>query len=460
MSVKYVAMKLISFVDKGSYSNIVLNDAFKEFYLTAKEKAFITEIFYGVLRNKNFLDYMIEKNTKVIKKEWIRNLLRISIYQLTFMSSDAKGVVWEATEIAKKHGIAISKFINGTLRNYLRNKDLEIKKLHDEKNYEILYSIPQYFCDILEKQYGSENLNQAIISLKKIPYLSVRVNKLKYSEEEFEEFLKEKDIQIIKKVDSVYYVNSGLIINSKEFKEGKIIAQDASSYLAIIFPSLNSLEFKEGKIIAQDASSYLAAKNLGVKSDDLVLDICAAPGGKTAVLAEEMKNKGEIIAIDIHQHKKKLIEENMKKLGIDIVKATVLDARNVNKQGRKFDKILVDVPCSGYGVIRKKPEILYTKNRENIEELASLQLEILNSAADILKDGGELIYSTCTIISQENTENVEKFLNERKEFKVKALNIPENVSGEYDKLGGFSINYKEEIMDNFYIIKLIKEEKC
>ena len=434
MSVKYVAMKLISFVDKGSYSNIVLNDAFKEFYLTAKEKAFITEIFYGVLRNKNFLDYMIEKNTKVIKKEWIRNLLRISIYQLTFMSSDAKGVVWEATEIAKKHGIAISKFINGTLRNYLRNKDLEIKKLHDEKNYEILYSIPQYFCDILEKQYGSENLNQAIISLKKIPYLSVRVNKLKYSEEEFEEFLKEKDIQIIKKVDSVYYVNSGLIINSKEFKEGKIIAQDASS--------------------------YLAAKNLGVKSDDLVLDICAAPGGKTAVLAEEMENKGEIIAIDIHQHKKKLIEENMKKLGIDIVKATVLDARNVNKQGRKFDKILVDVPCSGYGVIRKKPEILYTKNRENVEELASLQLEILNSAADILKDGGELIYSTCTIISQENTENVEKFLNERKEFKVKTLNIPENVSGDYDKLGGFSINYKEEIMDNFYIIKLVKEEKC
>ena len=434
MSVKYVAMKLISFVDKGSYSNIVLNDAFKEFYLTAKEKAFITEIFYGVLRNKNFLDYMIEKNTKVIKKEWIRNLLRISIYQLTFMSSDAKGVVWEATEIAKKHGIAISKFINGTLRNYLRNKDLEIKKLHDEKNYEILYSIPQYFCDILEKQYGSENLNQAIISLKKIPYLSVRVNKLKYSEEEFEEFLKEKDIQIIKKVDTVYYVNSGLIINSKEFKEGKIIAQDASS--------------------------YLAAKNLGVKPDDLVLDICAAPGGKTAVLAEEMENKGEIIAIDIHQHKKKLIEENMKKLGIDIVKATVLDARNVNKQGRKFDKILVDVPCSGYGVIRKKPEILYTKNRENVEELASLQLEILNSAADILKDGGELIYSTCTIISQENTENVERFLNERKEFKVKALNIPENVSGDYDKLGGFSINYKEEIMDNFYIIKLVKEEKC
>ena len=434
MSVKYVTMGLISKVDKGAYSNIVLNDAFREFFLSPKEKAFMTEIFYGVIRNKKFLDYIIERYTKDIRKEWIRNLLRISIYQITFMNSDDKGVVWEATELAKKYSVAISKFINGTLRNYLRNKDSELKRLDDEKNYEVLYSIPRWFYDTLEKQYGNDNLKQAITSLKKIPYLSVRVNKLKYSEEEFEEFLKEKDIQIIKKVDTVYYVNSGLIINSEEFKTGKIIAQDASS--------------------------YLAAKNLGVMPNELVLDICAAPGGKTAVLAEEMKNSGEVIAIDIHQHKIKLIDTNMKKLGIDIVKAIVMDARNVNKQGRKFDKILVDVPCSGYGVIRKKPEILYSKNKENIEELAKLQLEILNSAADILKDGGELIYSTCTITDEENTNNIEKFLKEREEFKVEKLYIPENVSGDYDKLGGFCINYKEEIMDNFYIIKLVKGEKC
>ena len=435
MNVKQVAINLISQVDKGAYSNIALNETFKTLNINSKEKAFLTEIFYGVIRNKKFLDYIIEKNTKEIKKEWIRNLLRISIYQITFMDSDNKGVVWEGTELAKKkYGIPISKFINGTLRNYLRNKDLELKKLYDEKNYEVLYSIPKWFCDILEKQYGNENLKQAITSLKKIPYLSVRVNKLKYTEKEFEEFLKEKDIQIIKKIDTVYYINSGLIINSEEFKTGKIIAQDASS--------------------------YLAAKNLGAMSNELVLDICAAPGGKTAVLAEQMENKGEIIAIDIHQHKIKLIETNMKKLGIDIVKAIVMDARNVNKQGRKFDKILVDVPCSGYGVIRKKPEILYSKNRENIEELAKLQLEILNSAADILKDGGELIYSTCTITDKENTDNIEKFLKERKEFKVEKLYIPENISGDYDKLGGFCINYKEEIMDNFYIIKLKKGEKC
>ena len=431
MNVKQVAINLISQVDKGTYSNIALNETFKTLDINSKEKAFITEIFYGVIRNKKFLDYIIEKNTKEIKKEWIRNLLRISIYQITFMDSDNKGVVWEGTELAKKkYGVAISKFINGTLRNYLRNKDSELKRLGDERNYELLYSIPKWFCDILEKQYGNDNLKQAITSLKKIPYLSVRVNKLKYSEEEFEEFLKEKDIQIIKKVDTVYYINSGLIINSEEFKTGKIIAQDASS--------------------------YLAARNLGVIPNELVLDICAAPGGKTAVLAENMENEGEIIAIDIHQHKIKLIDTNIKKLGIDIVKAIVMDARNVNKQGRKFDKILVDVPCSGYGVIRKKPEILYSKNRENIEELSKLQLEILNSAADILKDGGELIYGTCTITDQENTNNIEKFLKEREEFKVEKLYIPENVSGDYDKLGGFCINYKEEIMDNFYIIKLVK----
>ena len=434
MNVKQVAINLISQVDKGAYSNIALNETFKTLNINSKEKAFMTEIFYGVLRNKKFLDYIIEKNTKEIKKEWIRNLLRISIYQITFMDSDNKGIVWEATELAKKYSIAISKFINGTLRNYLRNKDSELKNLADEKNYEVLYSIPKWFYNILEKQYRNENLKQAITSLKKVPYLSVRVNKLKYTEKEFEEFLKEKDIQIIKKVDAVYYINSGLIINSEEFKTGKIIAQDASS--------------------------YLAARNLGVMPNELVLDICAAPGGKTAVLAENMENRGEIIAIDIHQHKIKLIDTNMKKLGIDIVKATVMDARNVNKQGRKFDKILVDVPCSGYGVIRKKPEILYSKNRENIEELAKLQLEILNSAADILKDGGELIYSTCTITDEENTNNIEKFLKEREEFKVEKLYIPKNVSGDYDSLGGFCINYKEEIMDNFYIIKLKKGEKC
>lgn len=157
MSVKYVTMGLISKVDKGAYSNIVLNDAFREFFLSPKEKAFMTEIFYGVIRNKKFLDYIIDIYTKDIRKEWIRNLLRISIYQITFMNSDDKGVVWEATELAKKYSIAISKFINGTLRNYLRNKDLELKKLYDKKNYEVLYSIPKWFYDTFKNKKTSQS---------------------------------------------------------------------------------------------------------------------------------------------------------------------------------------------------------------------------------------------------------------------------------------------------------------
>ncbi|WP_022819363.1 16S rRNA (cytosine(967)-C(5))-methyltransferase RsmB [Fusobacterium russii] len=431
MNVKQIAINLISKVDRGGYSNIILNDTLREFQLSLKEKAFLTEIFYGVLRNKKFLDYMIEKNTKEIKKEWIRNLLRISIYQISFMTSDNKGVVWEATELAKKkYGLALSKFINATLRNYLRNKEETIDGLKIEKNFEVLYSSPKWFCELLEKQYGV-NFEEAIKSYKKIPYLSVRVNKLKYSEVEFEEYLKRNSIAIIKKVGTVYYIDSGIIINSEEFKTGKIIAQDASSYMAAI--------------------------NLNSQAGDLILDICAAPGGKTAIIAEEMTNEGEIIALDIHQHKIKLIESNMEKLGVKIVKPIVMDARNVNKQGRKFDRILADVPCSGYGVIRKKPEILYNKVRENIEELSKLQLEILNAAADILKDGGTIIYSTCTITNEENTENIRKFLSNRKEFKVGKLYIPKNVAGEYDEFGGFCINYKEEIMDGFYMIKLIKE---
>lgn len=434
MNIKQVAINLIIQADNGAYSNIILNETFSKNSFSKGEKAFITEIFYGVLRNKIFLDYIITKYTKEIKKNWLKNLLRISIYQITFMNSDDKGVVWEASELSKKKfSVPVSKFVNGVLRNYLRKKDEDIENLKKEKRFDVLYSTPKWFCELLEKQYG-ENLEIAIKSLKKIPYLALRVNKLKYSEEEFESLLKGKNIDIIKKIASVYYINSGILIDSDEFKNGKIIAQDASS--------------------------FLTAHNLSAQAGELVLDICAAPGGKTAVLAEAMQNKGEIIAVDIHQHKIKLIEANMKKLGIDIVKAITMDARNVNKQGRKFDKILVDVPCSGYGVIRKKPEILYSKKKENIEELANLQLEILLSASDILKPNGELIYSTCTITNEENTQNIKKFLEQRKDFKVEKLNIPENVAGDFDDLGGFNINYKEEIMDNFYLIKLRKEKNA
>ncbi len=431
MNIKQRVISLITEVDNGKYSNIALNDYFKENRLDKKERGFVTEVFYGVIRNKIFIDEMINKRTKEIKKDWIRNLLRISVYQITFMKSDVRGVVWEATELTKKKfSVPVGKFVNGVLRSYAREMDEEIARLKEEGRLDILYSYPLWFFEKIKADYG-DNAENVLKSLKKIPYMAVRVNKLNYGELKFETLLKKMDIKIVKKVDSVYYLDSGIILYTDEFKKGKIIAQDGSSYLAV--------------------------KVLNPKAGETVLDTCAAPGSKTVLIAEYMENQGEIMALDIYPHKIKLIEENCEKMGIDIVKAVKMDARKLKEQGKKFDKILVDAPCSGYGVIRKKPEILYSKGAENITELSKLQYEILESAAQVLKDNGELVYSTCTITSEENTGNVKKFLENNSQFEAVRFDVPDNVNGDFDEAGGFTINFKEEIMDNFYIMKFRKK---
>lgn len=432
MNIKARVISLIKEVENGKYSNIALNEYFKENPLNKKERGFITELFYGVIRNKIFLDYEIDKRTTTIKKDWIRNILRISMYQMSFMKSDDKGVIWEATELAKKKfSVPVGKFINGVLRSYQREWQEDVKELKEQgKNY-IYLSYPKWFYDKIISEYGIEEGELYLTSLKKIPYISFRVNTLKYSNLEFEKLLQEKGIGIIKKVDTVYYVDSGVLLYSDEFKEGKIIVQDASS--------------------------YLSAKNLNPKSNESVLDTCSAPGGKTAVLGELMNNTGELLALDIYPHKLKLIEENCHKCGVTIVKPVKMDARKLKEQGKKFDKILVDAPCSGYGVLRKKPEAIYNKDVENVQELAKLQFEILESASQVLKDGGELVYSTCTILKEENGENIKRFLEKYPEFKTVQLYIPENVNGTYDSVGGFTVDYKEDILDGFYIVKLSKK---
>ena len=433
MNIKARVISLIKEVENGKFSNIALNEYFKENNLSKKERGFITELFYGVIRNKIFLDYEIDKRTTTIKKDWIRNILRISMYQISFMNSDDKGVIWEATELAKKKfSVPVGKFINGVLRSYQREWQEDVKELKESgKNY-IYLSYPEWFYNKLVSEYGEEEGELFLQSLKKIPYISFRVNRLKYSCEEFEKLLEEKKIDIIKKVDSVYYVDSGILLYSDEFRDGKIIVQDASS--------------------------YLSARNLNPKPDESVLDTCSAPGGKTAVLGELMENRGELLALDIYPHKLKLIEENCHKCGVDIVRTVKMDARKLKEQGKKFDKILVDAPCSGYGVLRKKPEAIYNKNSENVEELAKLQFEILESASQVLKDNGELVYSTCTILKEENEENIKKFLEKYPNFETVELYIPENVNGSYDNVGGFTVDYKEDILDGFYIVKLKKNK--
>ena len=429
---------LLSQYEHGKFSNILLNDFFKEKEtelpgLTRGEKGFITEVFYGTIRNVMFLDYSIDKRVKTIDKLWVRNLLRLSMYQIQFMDSDDAGVVYEGVEVAKlRGGTFIGSFVNGVLRSFIREKDEDIEKLLGEGREDIVLSYPKWFFDEIKWEH-KENYLEILKSYKKIPNISVKINKLNYNEKDFLALLEIKGIKILKKVEDIYYIDSGMILETSEFKRGQITVQDASS--------------------------FLAAKYLDPQPGERILDTCSAPGGKAMAMAEMMDNEGEIVALDIHEHKLKLIESRTKQMGIDIVYPELMDARLVDAEfgAESFDRVLVDAPCSGFGVIRKKPEVLYTKKMKNVQELAKLQLDILNSAAKVVKVGGILVYSTCTILNKENIENVTRFLQKNPNFEVQKVEITSNVNGSFDKVGG--LNIFDEFLDGFYMVKLKKIEK-
>ena len=431
MNIKLRVIELLESYEKGGYSNIILNDYFKKNRLSQGEKGFVTEVFYGVIRNLIFIDYEIDARVKKIKKSWLRQLLRLSVYQGFFMNSDEKGVVWEAAELSKKkYGMQVSKFVNGVLRNFFRDGKV-IEELEKKGRYDIIYSCPEWFYNKLKAEYPKEHLD-ILKSYKSVPKISVRINPMKYSAGEFMGLMEKMGIKVLKQVGEVYYIDSGAVLDCDEFRDGKFIVQDGSS--------------------------YLAAKFLGAEPGETVLDACSAPGSKTAVMAADMENSGRVYALDIHRHKLGIIEENMKKLGIDIVEPTLLDARKLSGIEEDFDRILVDAPCSGYGVLRKKPEAIYNKDMTNVRELADLQYSILESAGEKLKPGGVLVYSTCTIFKEENSDNAGKFLEKHSEFEVVGIEKPENVEGHFDEIGGLWIDHREKYLDGFYIIKMRKRQ--
>lgn len=430
MNLKIAASELLLDIENGSYSNIALNDFFGKNKLMYKEKAFITEIVYGVIRNRIFIDYVINKFAKKIKKKEIYFLTAITIYQIFYMKSDEAGSVWEAADIVKKiYGKEVAGFINAVLRNIIAEKEIITEELIKSKKFDILYSYPSWIVGMFKKEYKEEYI-EAMKSYKKSSKLGVRVNLLKYSCEEFEEYIKNKNGTILKKCENHYYIESIDIVNSELFKEGKLFIQDGAS--------------------------FLVSKLSKVSAGDVVLDACSAPGSKTSVLAEMMNNNGRIIALDIYEHKIKLIEENCNKLGITIVEALCKDAREVCEINQEYDKIIVDAPCSGLGILRKKPEIVYNKSYEDIAKLSKLQFEILTSCAKKLKTNGILIYSTCTFTKQENIEVIKKFMNENQGYVVESAEIPDNIIYNTDEIGGVQIDYKEEYFDGFYMIKLKK----
>lgn len=413
---------------KGAYSNILLDRALKEADMNEQEKSFCTALYYGVLERKITLDYIIAKYSKQkISKinPSILNILRTGIYQLKFMDNiPDSAAVNESVNITKKLNLSkLSGFVNAVMRNFIRD-DKKIEYPEDQiSKISIEYSVSEWFAKMLCENYTDSQAKSLLESSVKKPPITIRINNLKGSSEHIISAIMELEPRHTV-ADRCFIINSGDIIKSKGFKNGFFHVQDIASQLCCM-----ALDPKPGEII---------------------LDLCSAPGGKAFTIAELSDDKAYIYAFDIHEHRVKLIENDASRLGIKSIKAGIGNAQEYNENMPKADKILCDVPCSGLGVIRRKPEIKY-KKYEELDKLPSIQYKILENASKYLKIGGELIYSTCTINPKENGEIVDKFLSEHNNFK--GINFLEELGNPF---GGYKVTLFPENFnsDGFFISKI------
>ena len=396
-------LKALLRVEAGSYSNLLLDSELKKIE-DQRDKGLFTEIFYGVIRNKLYLDYIIDSFSKTplnkMDKEVLTGL-RIGVYQLFFLDKvPARAAIYESVEAVKmilpnsKKG-AVS-FTNGVLRNINRKQDklkLPDKKKNPEKYLSVKYSYPVWMVKKFIEQYGMEKVEMILTAGNRRPEVIYRHNSLKMERNQFLELLSEEEVE---------YENTFL----KSFFKLKKINNPADTEV-----------FKRGGAYIQGTSAGLASLLLDVKEGMTVLDLAAAPGGKTSHLAELMNNTGQITALDISAKRLRLVEENLKRLGVKNVKLKKTDAAQY-KDEQQYDRILADLPCSGLGLIASKPEIKWEKDQSVIKKMAELQSEILNNNLSKLKNGGKLLYSTCTLSREENQEIVDKILQENKELKL------------------------------------------
>lgn len=436
-----VALKALYKIDKEkAYSNIALDEQLKENrnILNEKDIGLISEIVYGTITWKLTIDEIIKKYSNIkIKKIsfWILNILRMGIYQIIFLDKIPKSAaVNESVNLAKRYGHkSSSNFVNAILRKIDR-KDYEELFLikNDIERISKTTSMPEWIVEDLLSEMTIEKVEKICECSNLKPTLTIRVNTLKTTKEELLDKFKERNIQ---------YEDAIL----KDF----IILKKAKN--------IENLDiFKQGLFTIQDEAAGLAARTLGVTPNDRVLDACSAPGGKTTYLAEIMENQGEILAWDIHEHRTKLVDETAKRLGISIIKTEVKDASVFNPEyTEKFDKILLDVPCLGIGVLKRKPDIKWSKNREDVDEITLLQKDILETCSKYLKTGGFLVYSTCSILKQENSDVIEWFLNKNPNFEIATFNI-EDFYKQYYQNNGYVQVYQNEKSDGFFICKLTK----
>lgn len=439
--VREIALKALYKIDKEeAYVNIALDEIIKENKrkLEDRDIGFVSEIVYGVTTWKLTIDEIIKKYSKLrIKKisPWILNILRMGIYQIVFLDRVPKSAaVNESVNLAKRYGHrGSSNFVNAILRK-VEKKDYEtfFEIENPIERISKTTSMPIWIIEELLKENDIEKVEEICKASNLKPKVEVRINRLKTDKQELEKLLKERNIT---------------------FQEGKI----KDFFVLEKTKNIEQLDlFRQGYFTIQDEGAGLIAKIVDPKSNEVILDACSSPGGKTTYMAELMDDKGEIIAWDLHSHRIKLVEETAKRLGIHIVKTECQDATIYKEEYKeKFDKILLDVPCLGIGVLKRKPDIKWKRKPEDIEEITQIQQNILETCAKYLKPNGQLIYSTCSIFKEENDSIIDKFLQKNTNFVYSKIEIPD-LENNTEKVNKIQL-YQNEETDGFFMCKLQKK---
>lgn len=413
---RYLAYKALLKVESdGAYSNLTLDSFLNNSDLTQRDSAFASSIFYGVLEKKLSLDYIISKFSSMrLKKIEQRTLiiLRMGIFQMVFMDKvPDSAAVNECVKLCKKEKLfASSGFVNGVLRSITRAENrFPLPDKKDMKKYlSVKYSCPEDIVSLWINDYSAECAEQVLSTLSGRPPVYARVNTLKITRDELIKSLEKEGVE----AKTVPYLDTAIEIK----------------YTGAI----TELEcFKKGFLHIQDLSSQICCKVLSPKKGDTIADVCSAPGGKAFTLAEIGENIGNVNCYDIHDHKLKLIKSGAKRLGIDTIDVKQRDALS-DIPLEMSDKILCDVPCSGLGILRRKPEIRY-KSDTGVDTLPDIQYRILENSAKYLKDGGVLVYSTCTLHKAENGDIVDKFLKNNSDFEPYTITLPQGIKRAIDE---------------------------
>lgn len=399
-NVREIALDILTAVQKNkAYSNLSLNHAIKESELSAKDIGLLTELVYGTIQRDMTLDYYVSpfiKNPKKIQP-WVLSLLKMTVFQMQFLDRvPERAAVHEAVEIAKKRGHrGVASLVNGVLRTIGREGVPQTSEIKDPlERISISTSHPLWLVKLWASQFGIEKTEQMCMENLNAPVQTARVNLLKTSRDEVLELL----------------ADEGYMVEPSTLNEDGIRCLRGNIAL--------SNAYKNGLISIQDESSMLVAHAVSPSDEDMVLDSCAAPGGKTTHMGERMANHGRIIALDLHAHKTKLIEEQAMRLGLSNIETRQMDARKIREcfEPQTFDKILVDAPCSGLGVLKRKPDAKYTKTEADLHSLSAIQLNILEKVSSLVKTGGTITYSTCTVGKEENEAIIDAFLEQNKDF--------------------------------------------